>query len=106
MTHDLFNQEPADKGAYYNTTNVDATTKKEYDAITGKQNQAIYNFFVKNPEQEISASIVEFNQVLAENTPLTSVRRSLHTLHTRGLIVRIGEREGQFGRKEFTYKLK
>lgn len=104
MSHDLFNQPPPE--AYYNTTKVDAETRQKHSEITGKQNQLIYNFFVKNPEQEISATIVEFNQVLTDGTPITSIRRSLHTLHSNGLIVRHGEREGQYGRKEYTYKLK
>lgn len=88
--------------SYFDTTNE---KKPEYIVQAKKQNNIILNFFIKNPEREISASILEYNQVLHEDTPLTSYRRALNTLMNAGKIEKVGKVDGYYGRKEFTYKL-
>jgi hypothetical protein len=88
--------------SYFDTTNEN---KIEYIVQAVKQNDIILNFFIKNPEREISASILEYNQVLHEDTPLTSYRRALNTLMNAGKIEKVGKVDGFYGRKEFTYKL-
>jgi hypothetical protein len=88
--------------SYFDTTNEN---NLEYIVQAKKQNDIILNFFIKNPEREISASVLEYNQVLHEDTPLTSYRRALNTLMNAGKIQKVGKVDGYYGRKEFTYKL-
>ena len=88
--------------SYFDTTNEN---NPQYIVQAKKQNDIILNFFIKNPEREISASVLEYNQVLHEDTPLTSYRRALNTLMNAGKIQKVGKVDGFYGRKEFTYKL-
>jgi hypothetical protein len=88
--------------SYFDTTNENNI---QYIVQAKKQNDIILNFFIKNPEREISASVLEYNQVLHEDTPLTSYRRALNTLMNAGKIQKVGKVDGFYGRKEFTYKI-
>jgi len=96
------NQHQVNCKSYFDTTNEN---NHQYIVQAKKQNDIILNFFIKNPEREISASILEYNQVLHEDTPLTSYRRALNTLMNAGKIQKVGKVDGFYGRKEFTYKL-
>lgn len=94
---DLFNTK-----SFFDTVKED---KQIHVEKANSQNEIIYRFFKAHPEKEISASIIEFNQILKDGTPLTSIRRALSTLKDRGLIRQVGTRKGQFDRNEFTYKI-
>jgi len=96
---------------YFNTTNlkdVEQATKK-----ATKQDEKIHQLFKSNPTKGIIASVVWCNSFDVDSVPLTSVRRSINTLHNKGKIKRIYDEEGKptkvtcplYGKKVFIYKL-
>jgi hypothetical protein len=52
-----------------------------------------------------SAWLMYNSSVLPHGTPITSYRRSFNTILEQGKIERVGQRIGNLGKKEFTYKL-
>lgn len=97
---DLFNQ------SFFNTTGESGEKLKQHQDQTANQNATLLSFFMVNKNSEYSASGLESMRVLGYNVPITSYRRTLNTLMSKGLIEQIGERNGAYNRKEFTYKLK
>ena len=87
---------------YFDTT---GENNQAYHNIAQTQNEKILAFFEKYSEKQISASMIEINSVLKENTPITSIRRALNTLERENKIYRVGKTIGWYGRKEFTYQL-
>lgn len=87
---------------YFDTT---GENKPEYHKIAQTQNDKILSFFQKYPYKCISASTIQLNGVLEENTPITSIRRALNCLERDFKIQKVGKSEGFYGRMEFTYKL-
>jgi hypothetical protein len=61
--------------------------------------------FKTHPELSFTPVDVHYN-CFDESTPLTSVRRSITTLTKKGELQQTGEqREGLFGKKNYTWKL-
>ena len=87
---------------YFDTT---GENNQAYHKIAQTQNEKILSFFEKYSGKQISASMIEINSVLNDNTPITSIRRALNTLERENKIYRVGKTMGWYGRKEFTYRL-
>ena len=90
---------------YYNTTNAEGRTLKDYQNATLRQDDRIYLFFKQNDNARLCPSQV-MNMVFKGNTPLTSVRRSLNTLTKQGLLIKTDIlRRGQYGRLVHCWKV-
>lgn len=91
---------------YYNTTQI--TDSKQLSLFSQKaksQDEAILRFFKKFPEQQITPSDILKNSVCGD-APITSIRRSLTTLHKSFEIVKCEvKRESLYGRPETVYQL-
>ena len=90
---------------FYNTTQETPQLALEFTSKANNQTEAILDYFKKYPTQLMSAGDLEYNQVLADRTPLTSYRRSINTLVRDGKIEQVGSKKSLYDRKEFTYKL-
>jgi len=90
---------------FYNTTGESGNQLALFTEKAKSQDKAILNFFKKFPSWSISASDILVNQVCNENTPITSIRRSLNTLVKEMEIVADGKKKSLYDRIEFTYKL-
>ena len=90
-------------GVFYNTTKESSKELEASKEKTMKQDQIILNAF--KPNGMNSAWLMYNSNVLPHGTPITSYRRSLHTLLEQGKIEKVGQRIGNLDKKEFTYKL-
>mgnify|MGYP003635398932 CR=1 FL=1 len=91
--------------AYYNTTAETTEQSKEYNLSNMKQDEIVLAV-AKNLEKPFSASMILFHFPKL-NTPITSIRRSIHTLHHKlNTIEPTGKKvEGLFGRPELQYRI-
>ncbi len=93
------------KQYFYNSTNESGGQLGLFRNKARNQDEAILKFFKQFPDREISPSALLKNGVCDE-APITSIRRSLNTLHKRYEIVKCDNKvESLYGRPEFTYKL-
>lgn len=84
---------------FFNTTNEVDEVAIDYESKAEKQDKKILSFFLQN-RQSYSPSQVH-KSVFGENTPITSVRRSINTLTRRGLLAKTGEKViSPYGRPE------
>jgi hypothetical protein len=90
-------------GMFFNTIKESGQELEASKEKTLKQDQIILNAF--KPNGMNSAWLMYNANVLPHGTPITSYRRSLHTLLEQGKIERVGQRIGNLDKKEFTYKL-
>jgi hypothetical protein len=97
---------------YHNTTNETKETVKKYRNINNGQDKKVLTI-IRKLDKPFSASLV-FNEFskrngvwqIWDNTPLTSIRRSINTLKNLELIEETGKRvQGVYGRSELQYKL-
>jgi len=93
---------------YFNTTQLKSTELKEAKMKATKQDEKILQQFKENPETSYFASTLWMNLFDVDNTPLTSIRRSINTLYNKGKIERLEEKADcpMYGKKVFQYKLK
>lgn len=91
--------------AYYNTTGETQQDCSEFNVKNMKQDEIVLAV-ATNLETPFSASMILFHYPKLQ-TPLTSIRRSIHTLHhVLGKIEPTGGKiEGLFGRNELEYKV-
>jgi len=91
------------KGDFYNTTNLQGKELNESKEKALSQTQLLLN---RLPIGQIfSAWTLYDSHALPLNTPITSYRRAIFQLHEQGKIEVVGQRIGNLGKKEFTYKL-
>ena len=97
MTQDLFNQ------SFFNTTGEKNPELEKQRKKASYQNEVIHKIFQNYEDTNFTGSDIEkMTRYL-----IGSCRRSLTTIHKRGLIQRTGHRWNQVTRaNEFTYKLK
>ena len=97
---------------YYNTTNENKDNEIKFRNINNGQDKKVLAI-IKEQKKPFSASLV-FNEFgkkngvweVWDNTPITSIRRSINTLKNAGYIEETGKRvEGIYGRNELQYKL-
>lgn len=91
--------------AYYNTTAATKTESNDFNIANMKQDEIVMAV-AKDLEKPFSASMILFHFPKVK-TPITSIRRSIHTLHhVLGSIEPTGQKvEGLFGRPELQYKI-
>jgi len=88
---------------FYNTTNLNGKELAESKEKALSQTQLILNNL--HTFEPISAWIIKNSGLFPEQTPVTSIRRSLTSIHKMGKIEVIGDRIGNHKRKELTYKI-
>ena len=97
---------------YYNTTNETPDQVKKFTKINNGQDKKVLSI-IRKLDKPFSASLVflEFSKhggrwEIWDNTPITSIRRSINTLKNLELIEETGKRvPGLYGRSELQYKL-
>ena len=91
---------------YYNTTHETQEQCKIFDLSNMSQTDRVLKLITDRAWAKFSASKIYRNYPIAA-TPLTSIRRALHTLHHKlGKIRATGTKiEGFYGRKELEYEL-
>jgi len=93
-------------GPYFNTTSETNSTLLHHTGKAERQDDTILNFFRGNYNHEYTPEEVH-RHLFGNNTPLTSVRRSMTVLTGRGYLVRCEtKRMGSYGRMSFTWRLK
>ena len=103
--HKLQNPENI-KGDYYNTTNLNGKELTESKEKALSQTQyLLYKLSINYLKTDISAWILYNDSAMGSNVPITSIRRTLNTLEKQHKIECTGQRIGNLGKKEFTYKL-
>ena len=91
---------------YYNTTNEVGKDLKEFEYKAISQNEIIIRHFLKHPHKEYSPSEVWINLFQADETPITSIRRSLNALTLSGNLIKTDNKKiGVYGRNEYLWKL-
>jgi len=88
---------------FYNTTNLQGKELIESKEKALSQTQLLLNRLPIG--QEFSAWTLFNANALPLNTPITSYRRCINTLWKQQKIEVGGQRIGNLGKKEFTYKL-
>lgn len=91
--------------SYYNTTGENNDQLDLFRNKAVKQDQAVLNI-IRTMNKPFSASQV-YKRYPIDNVPITSIRRSIHTLHNKHkLIKQTGQKvQGIYGRPELQYEL-
>ena len=93
--------------SYFNTTNESGTDLSTSEKKAKRQDEYILDFFKYNALREFTPSEIHSNIPELHHAPLTSVRRAITNLTDNGLLIKtIHQREGLYGKKTFTWKLK
>ena len=88
---------------FFNTTSESGTELQKQIKKATHQNEVIYGIFKRYEGTEFTGSDIEKQTRYL----ITSVRRSITTLHDKGLIARTGKRWNKDTQaNEFTYKIK
>lgn len=88
--------------SFYNTTGEDEGTSEHYADLAAKQEKIILTHVKKTPEIPFTSE--DLMGLFSEKTPLTSVRRAVCNLKTKGELVVIGKKKGTlYNRKIFVY---
>lgn len=98
---------------YYDTTRVSDDDHKEFTIKASKQVSKILKHFIENPDKEFTPSQI-WQQLFDESTPITSCRRAITNLTKPNknnnfnppLIKTDNQKDGLYGRPEYTWKLK
>ena len=82
--------------SYHNKTQLLTQTQLSvYESIAQTQDRKILNYFAEHPVQGLTCDDIE---IAFPDMLLTSIRRSLTNLSHSGNLVKIGQRDGQYGR--------
>lgn len=91
---------------YFNTTHQEGDKLKLYGLKAHKQNAKILLFFLRN-KKEFTPSQVWINCFNPDETPLTSIRRSMNVLTNKGALEKTDKKvEGIYGRPEYKWRLR
>jgi len=91
--------------SYFNTTNERGDTLKRRKRKTENQDDIVLAFFRQHKEVEISPSECWINAFQADETPITSVRRSINTLTREGKLIKTENKKiGVYGKPEYLWK--
>ena len=89
---------------YYNTTNLSGTELKMRIIKAGSQDDRILSFF-RNGKAWTPCEV--HARIFGNNTPITSVRRSINTLTNEGYLTKLEDKKvGIFGDKVHLWKIK
>lgn len=98
---DLFT--PAPKRSYFNTTSAPAETVAKRNKKASGQNDLIFAFMIERQAEDFTAWELSRHFL---KMPITSIRRALNTLEREDIIFRTGQRAGDYGVENNTYKVK
>lgn len=91
---------------YFNTTNVEGEQLKLYGLKARKQHAKILLFFMRNRGKQFSPTEVWVNLFAPDETPLTSIRRSITVLTKKGALKKTDkQKEGMYGRPEYKWEV-
>lgn len=89
---------------FYNTTSEDQKLTAIYSAKNDKQDDIIMSI-IEAINRPFSAKDI-LRRYPVKNVPITSIRRSIHTLNKLGRIIKTGDKvPGLYGRSELQYRL-
>lgn len=93
---------------YYNTTNENGKELKSNTGKAKKQDAQVLDVIQNISKTKYFFSCKDIAPYFKENnTPITSIRRSINTLYNLGFIDKTGDRVmGLYGRKELQYTLR
>jgi Fe2+ or Zn2+ uptake regulation protein len=93
------------QSSFFNTTNERGQDLSKNVLKAQAQDEKILSYFRRKKTFLISPTQV-WEAIFTASTPLTSVRRSINTLTKKGFLIKTNiKRAGNFGRKEFCWKL-
>jgi len=91
--------------SYHNTNAEEGNTLTESNRKASKQEDAILEFFKRNPGKAYSPEDIYSELITLQNSPLTSIRRAITNLTTQMKLQKTDEqRTGSFGKKIFCWK--
>jgi hypothetical protein len=100
-----------EKGMYYNTTNEKGDKLISNLKKAKNQKEIVLSKFQRNWNKEYTPEIMEYElkneDLINQNTPLTSIRRAFSDLKKEGYITKTDQKHiGHFGRMTYLWKLK
>lgn len=91
--------------SYHNTNGLSGSELKKATVKNLKQDIKVLEFFKKHPDKELSSCDV-YRRLRWNNSPLTSLRRSINTLANNNLLKDTGKRKvGIYGSPVRLWKL-
>ena len=91
---------------FYNTTKESGGILETFKSKASAQDDIILSLFNKNPKRLFSPYDV-WKLKFTENTPLTSIRRSITNLTNRGILIKTDQKvQGNYGRPTYLWQLK
>jgi len=92
--------------SFFNSIGLDGNKLNKAVSDADSQEDKIYIFFTLCPTQSFTPFEILRCVNLGENVPITSVRRAMSNLEKKGLIEKVGKREGEYGMDNYTWRLK
>lgn len=92
---------------YFNTTHQSGQTLMDFDRVAETQNGIVLSLMRKNIKLSPSEAWEAYCSLTGkQNTPLTSIRRSINTLTEEGRLVKTDvKKEGKYGRDEYVWRI-
>lgn len=92
---------------FHNTTKESGSLLEKAEAATKKQEEIVYEVFVKADREMSPSEVWEIvTELLGQAWPLTSVRRAISDLTSSGKLVQTKtKRIGLYGRPEYLWRL-
>lgn len=104
-SYGFFDKLPETNDSFFNTTNEEGEILKEYGLKANSQALKIAAYF-KKEKKSLSPSEVWKNLFNVDETPLTSVRRAISVLTSKGFLEKTDEKsDGIYDRPEYKWKL-
>ena len=89
---------------YYNTTTLSGRELRQYETAAAGQESDVLALFQTYPDRDFSPDDV--HQRVLQDAPITSVRRAMTNLTTRGLLVKTERKTlGRYGRPAHLWRL-
>ena len=92
--------------SFHNTTDTKGDQLEEYEQKAQSQEKIILRFFKENKIMYTPSQVMNWLRDDLGNPPLTSIRRAMNNLSTRGLLIKTNKQHpGPYGRPEYYWKL-
>lgn len=101
------NQPNLDFTGYYNTTNLSGEPLRLAREASGEQEYVVMGMFGHHEALSPSEAHRIFIVLTGKQVPLTSIRRAITSLTSKGLLIKTEEKvTGVYGKPEYIWKLK
>jgi len=92
---------------YFNTTHEPVQVLKESRRKAAKQEELVLAFFKSNPNKAYTPpEIMEAMRMRGKVCPLTSWRRAITNLEQSGELIKVGQRNGMYGKRNYTWTIR